>query len=211
MKLIRDRHGRLGVLGNRTEEPEQWWKDLQSIPCTDNPNWFSAYPLSGGAVNVQEGTFEVIRDVTDEDIDYNFRNCLKGGKGNFNPASATVLRLWDAEKVLSGQSVCGKMATSTDDKEPKMDKRKKAKLIRQAVLEAGYKYAVSYNDKRVNGARRLKCMQNGYDHGQKQYDKWEKKINTRLKELGVEVSSSSFEWLDRPGYGSYRAYVAHFN
>lgn len=205
MKLIRDRHGRLGVLGNRTEEPEQWWKDLQSIPCTDNPNWFSAYPLSGGAVNVQEGTFEVIRDVTDEDIDCNFRN-----KGNFNPASATVLRLWDAEKVLSGRSVCGKMATSTDDKEPKMDQRKKAKLIRQAVLESGYAFYLSYNDKRAGGGRRLKCMQNGYDHGHEQYDMWEKKINARLKELGVEVSSSSFEWLDRPGYGSYRAYVAHF-
>ena len=204
MKLIRDRHGRLGVLGNRTAEPEQWWKDLQSIPCTDNPNWFSAYPLSGGAVNVQEGTFEVIRDVTDEDIDCNFRN-----KGNFNPASATVLRLWDAEKVLSGRSVCGKMATSTDDKEPKMDQRKKAKLIRQAVLESGYDYWCTYNDKNKDH-QRLKCMQNGFDHGAVQYNKWAKEINKKLKELGVEVISSGFECLERPGYGDYMAYVAKF-
>lgn len=91
-----------------------------------------------------------------------------------------------------------------------MDQRKKAKLIRQAVREAGYGYGCTYNDK-IKSGRRLKCMQNGYDHGLEQYAKWEKEINKRLKELGVDVISSGFEYLVRPGYGDYVAYVARFN
>lgn len=209
MKLIRDRHGRLGILGNRTAEPEQWWKDIQSIPCTSNPNWFSAYPLDGGAVNVQEGTFEVLREATDDEIDHHFRKCIKGGSRLFNPASDTVLCLWEAEKALTKKAKRGKMATSTDDKEPKMDKRKKAKLIRKVVREAGYDYWCTYNDKNKDH-QRLKCMQNGFDHGAVNYAKWEKEINKKLKEAGVEVISSGFECLERPGYGDYMAYVARF-
>lgn len=209
MKLIRDRHNRLGVLGERREEPEQWWKDLQTIPCTDNPNWFSAYPLDGGAVNVQEGTFEILREATDEEIDRHFRKCIRGGSGMFNPASDTVLRLWEVEQALIKKAKRGTMATSTDDKEQKMDKRKKAKLIRKAVREAGYDYWCTYNDKNKDH-QRLKCMQNGFDHGAVQYNKWAKEINKKLKELGVEVISSGFECLERPGYGDYMAYVAKF-
>lgn len=101
MKLIRDQHGRLSVLGDRTAEPEQWWKDIQTIPCTDNPDWFSSYPLSGGAVNVQAGTFTILRDVHEGEIDRHFRRHSKGGDHPFNPASFTVLRLWDREKQLT--------------------------------------------------------------------------------------------------------------
>lgn len=210
MKLIRDRHDRVCVLGERTAEPEAWWKELQSIPCTDNPNWFSAYPITGGAVNVQEGTFKVLRDAKQYDIFMHFERCVKGGDRPFNPAADTVLRLWNKEKMLTQSAVGSTMTTSTDDKEPKMDQRKKAKLIRQAVQNAGYSFYCTYNDKRKNNERRLKCMQNGFDHGKKQYDKWEKKINAELTKLGVEVISSGFEVLDRPGYGDYVAYVARF-
>lgn len=90
-----------------------------------------------------------------------------------------------------------------------MDQRQKAKLIRQTVREAGYDFWASYNDKNKNG-RRLKCMRNGYDFGPKQYAKWEKTINKRLKELGVEVDSCGFERCDRPGYGDYQALVVRF-
>ena len=101
MKLIRDRHGRVCVLGEPTSEPEVWWKALQSIPCTDNPNWFSAYPLDGGAVNVQEGTFKVLRDAKQYDITLHFERCMKGGDRPFNPAADTVLRLWNQENQLT--------------------------------------------------------------------------------------------------------------
>lgn len=91
-----------------------------------------------------------------------------------------------------------------------MDARTKAKLIRQAVKQAGYDYTLSFNDKSKSGVRRLKCMRNGYNYGETKYAEWLKQINQQLKDAGVTVISSEFELLERPFYGTYYAYVARF-
>lgn len=69
MKLIRDRHGREGLLGKKYDTaPDPGWLAQLSKRPTDNPTWYTAYPLTGGSVGVQEGTFEVLREATPEDI-----------------------------------------------------------------------------------------------------------------------------------------------
>ena len=99
MKIIRDHYDRLCVLGKQTEEPPASWKQLQRKPVTDNPTWYSAYPLDGGAICAQEGTFKIVGDVTDHVIDLHFKPTIKGGKGSFNPAAETVIALWEEHKA----------------------------------------------------------------------------------------------------------------
>ena len=91
-----------------------------------------------------------------------------------------------------------------------MNTREKAKAIRNAVKASGYNFWFSYNDERVGGVRRMKFMRNGADLGPGNYAKWDKAIAKSIQEQGVAVIRCGFEWLERPGYGPYRAYVAVF-
>ena len=99
MKLIKDRHNRLCVLGDRCDEPTTEWKQAQTIQCTDSAVWFSAYPLTGGAVLVQEDTFTILRDVTEYEVEFYFRQCVPGGKRPCNPAAQTVIDMWEQQRI----------------------------------------------------------------------------------------------------------------
>ena len=66
MKLIKDDYGRISVLGLATGERPH---GIQDKPFKDNPIIHSAYPLDGGAVMVDVNDVDILRDVTQADID----------------------------------------------------------------------------------------------------------------------------------------------
>ncbi|MCK5018352.1 MAG: hypothetical protein KAS32_14940 [Candidatus Peribacteraceae bacterium] len=78
-------YSRLCVLGKETESPDRSWLAMQDIqPQPTTGKWFSAYPLSGGAINVHESKFIEDREIIQTDID---RIC------NRNPATETVKKI----------------------------------------------------------------------------------------------------------------------
>lgn len=87
-----------------------------------------------------------------------------------------------------------------------MTERETVKAIREIVKKAGYSAYWVYNDKNKNG-RRLKFMQNGFYHPQKQYAKWDKSIKSALTKQGIVVKKAGWEERERAGYGSYMAYI----
>ena len=89
LKLIKDRYGNIAILGAEIDEPSASWRAIQSYKPGPSHVWFSAYPLTGGACNVQEGEFEVLRLVTQADIDQ-AASCM----GGMNPAMDSINALW---------------------------------------------------------------------------------------------------------------------
>jgi hypothetical protein len=57
--MIVDVYGFQCILGNETETPCQGFMDVQAVPPLNGGagKWFTAYPLQGGAIMVQEGAF----------------------------------------------------------------------------------------------------------------------------------------------------------
>ena len=89
MKLIRDRHGRVSLLGKPTATPDPSWLAIQNKPFKTTADFHSSYPLDGGACLVDANDVDVLRDATLDDI-------IEATTGHgFNPASKTILELWD--------------------------------------------------------------------------------------------------------------------
>lgn len=89
LQLIAGPYNTTCILGNRTDSPSRAWRDIQEIPpLTDNDVWYRAFPIRGGTMLVQEGTFKVIRPVIEADIT---EACCGHG---FNPASELIRNLW---------------------------------------------------------------------------------------------------------------------
>lgn len=86
LEIIKDSHNRTCILGRRCEEPSTEWLAMQQRNPGASKVWYSAYPLSGGAVMVQRGAFTFVRDATQADID---EACTRG----FNPAANTIKQL----------------------------------------------------------------------------------------------------------------------
>lgn len=80
-----------------------------------------------------------------------------------------------------------------------------SRQISTIVRDAGYDFWFRYGDSYVK-SRKLKFMQNGFQHTKKQYSSWDKKIRAGLKAAGVEFLSAGFQecfsWR-----GPYKAYI----
>lgn len=79
-----------------------------------------------------------------------------------------------------------------------------AKIIREVVAAAGYKFTFAYNDKLAK-TRRIKMMINGYDYGKEQYDQWDEAIRKELDRRCVPYLSTGFVECDSCR-GPYWAY-----
>lgn len=88
-KIIQTHNGYTAFLGPEAPEPDKAWQRLQEVRPTPGKSWFRAYPLSGGAMLVQEGSFTVLRDATEED-----RHAAVGALGGRNPARHAILALF---------------------------------------------------------------------------------------------------------------------
>ncbi len=90
MQLIRTMQGYSALLTNAQERPSQEWLALQATRPRAKGRWFKAYPLNGGAMLVQEGTYTIERDATQADID-------QATTRSFNPAANEIKALWQAQ------------------------------------------------------------------------------------------------------------------
>lgn len=74
-KVVKDKiWGRVLILMEVIEQPGDWWVNGQEKTPTIEGVWYMAFPLSGGAVNVNENDMEILRDVTKEDLKEAYRN-----------------------------------------------------------------------------------------------------------------------------------------
>jgi hypothetical protein len=87
-KIIKTQQDKLAFLSEEKVTPSKQWLSLQKIKPSKSKIWFKAFPLSGGALFVQEGRFEILRDHTASDI-----TAATEGEGSFNPARDSILSL----------------------------------------------------------------------------------------------------------------------
>lgn len=83
--------------------------------------------------------------------------------------------------------------------------QREVKQIRQAVKAGGYDYSYTYNDKNKT-TRRIKCMQNGYNHGAAKYAKMDRAIKKQIEKCGIKIERAGFD-LCTTWRGDYYAYV----
>ena len=80
-----------------------------------------------------------------------------------------------------------------------------SRQLSKIVRDAGYDFWFRYSDSYVS-KRKIKFMQNGYHHTDKQYAAWNRKIRKALREAGIEFLTAGFEscfsWR-----GPYKAYI----
>ena len=93
--LIKDNYNRISILGEPKEITDPSWLAMQRKPFAKDAILHSAYPLSGGVALVDINDTEVIRKVTQKDIDSSTTN-----SGSFNPASGIILKLWESPPQL---------------------------------------------------------------------------------------------------------------
>lgn len=94
--VIKDRRNRLSILGcANTEQPDPAWLAIQSKPFAKDALFYKAYPFSGGAILVDLNNIEVIRKVTQADIDLSANNAK-----DYNPARLMILTLWESPPLL---------------------------------------------------------------------------------------------------------------
>jgi|GEM_PF-3555206 len=62
--VVRDKYGRECVLGAPSEAPDAAWLASQAVPTTAKGKWWTAFPLTGGAVMVKESEVEYLRRAT---------------------------------------------------------------------------------------------------------------------------------------------------
>ncbi len=60
LTLIRDSYSRICFLGSKAGQPQKEWLDSQNIPFHKNANFYTAYPLEGGAVTVDKDRVEIL-------------------------------------------------------------------------------------------------------------------------------------------------------
>lgn len=56
-------------LGERIPEPDAGWKSIQRVRPVEGQPWFRAYPLTGGAISVQQHRIVEVREATQDDIE----------------------------------------------------------------------------------------------------------------------------------------------
>ena len=71
--LVRDPHGRTGIVFERKERPaESWIRDQENVDdirrLPGSVSWWSVLPLTGGLVLIPEPMLEVLRPATYEDF-----------------------------------------------------------------------------------------------------------------------------------------------
>jgi hypothetical protein len=94
--LIKDSHNRLSILGKADSEvPDPSWLAIQRKPFAKDAIFHKAYLLSGGAALIDINDIEVIRKVTQKDI-----NSTTTDSGSFNPAAEKILKLWESPPQL---------------------------------------------------------------------------------------------------------------
>jgi hypothetical protein len=79
------------ILGEQAAEPREDWKRIQRVPLVEGQPWFNAYPMTGGAVIVQQHRIVEVREATLDDLE-KVKLCMP-----FNPAYQRVLALFQAE------------------------------------------------------------------------------------------------------------------
>ena len=73
LKIIATESGP-ALLGRRALAPSAQWLRQQIVRPVAGMQWFKAYPLSGGAMLIQEHLLSVLRDATEEEVERATRN-----------------------------------------------------------------------------------------------------------------------------------------
>jgi hypothetical protein len=68
VKIINTQTGP-ALLAGKARKPSKWWLQQQIITPVPGVQWFRAYPLSGGAILIQEHLIKVERDATEAEIE----------------------------------------------------------------------------------------------------------------------------------------------
>lgn len=70
LNLVVDFMGRTSLMNTQPDPtPDAEWLALQKRTPSDSPLWYTAYPLSGGSVLLQAGSFDILREATQADVD----------------------------------------------------------------------------------------------------------------------------------------------
>lgn len=89
LTLIRTQDGETALLTKTEVTPNSDWVEIQKLKASPNAKWFRAYPTKGGSMLVQTGTFEVIREANEFDVE---EACFDFG---FNPAAKAIQALFN--------------------------------------------------------------------------------------------------------------------
>lgn len=81
--------GMQAILADPIPEPDEKWLRLQVLRPEPGVQWFRAYPITGGSMNVQESRIVHRREATKGDMDAALRAC--NGR---NPASDAIAKLF---------------------------------------------------------------------------------------------------------------------
>ena len=71
---ITDTLGRRSIIIRKDTTPEQEWLDLQEVKPSTTGDWYTCYPLTGGAVVVNVDDMRVLRPATAEEVEEAFNN-----------------------------------------------------------------------------------------------------------------------------------------
>ena len=74
IRSIADLHGRRSIVVEPTYAPDQAWLDLQAIAPSTDGDWSNCFPLSGGAVVVNENDMEETRPASLREFQQAYKN-----------------------------------------------------------------------------------------------------------------------------------------
>lgn len=89
LKLIRMVNGTMALLSNKEVFPSAEWLAMQTKTPVAGAKWFTAWPLSGGQMSVQDdpSVFDVVEEVADATT---IHHCCEGTFHGFNPAAQAI-------------------------------------------------------------------------------------------------------------------------
>ena len=90
--LVKDQHGRFDIVMHKDNKPDSQWLRGQSIKPTVEGQWYTAFPLTGGAVLINENDFSVVRKATVSDIAEAYQNANGFAKDEMDKSIGVIAR-----------------------------------------------------------------------------------------------------------------------